>query len=440
MLNTDQTLALAQVNDWFFQSNQAFMIIDGSGGVGKTYLLSAILAKINPKNPLLLAPTNEAVYQIRQKTSHYSNVIYKTIHSALGIAPTVKESELRFEQLTLPAIWDNVDFVAVDESSMISKDILKLLIKLKVKILFLGHKAQLPPVNVKRLSTDLCISPVFEKDWPTTTLTIPMRNSSTSLWKFLCELENNIYSHNKLIRPDYVIYKKEIKSYINSPQGEIDLMSGNLKFILWSNDGVDSYNSKLRQRLFGDQSKDTLYIKDDLIILVNPTTVIPDLPKLNERILTTIQNNPQLQILYTNTKAVVITAKVVKFVLNKYITLNLYELDIMVEKTPLTIYSLVDKNDSKVLNDYYENLARNTKDYNRKKRIYKFKHFLNSCFAQIKHSYAMTAHRSQGSSIDRVIVVDHDIMRNSNPIEAAKCRYVGCSRTVQDYPVLYRGY
>jgi exodeoxyribonuclease-5 len=49
-------------------------------------------------------------------------------------------------------------------------------------------------------------------------------------------------------------------------------------------------------------------------------------------------------------------------------------------------------------------------------------------FHDIKYAYALTAHRSQGSTYENVWVDYQDILINRNRKEAFQCLYVACTR------------
>ena len=52
-------------------------------------------------------------------------------------------------------------------------------------------------------------------------------------------------------------------------------------------------------------------------------------------------------------------------------------------------------------------------------------------FASLDYGYAITTHKSQGSTFQNVFVVDQDIDCNPNREEAAQCRYVAYSRAAK---------
>ena len=61
---------------------------------------------------------------------------------------------------------------------------------------------------------------------------------------------------------------------------------------------------------------------------------------------------------------------------------------------------------------------------------YKWREFweLKEAFHEIRHSYAITSHRSQGSSYRKVFVDLEDLMLNRNKAEAFRSLYVSCTR------------
>jgi exodeoxyribonuclease-5 len=57
-------------------------------------------------------------------------------------------------------------------------------------------------------------------------------------------------------------------------------------------------------------------------------------------------------------------------------------------------------------------------------------------FHKVRHSYAITAHRAQGSTYEAVFVDWRDILTNRNRGEAFRCLYVACTRPKKE---LYLG-
>lgn len=56
---------------------------------------------------------------------------------------------------------------------------------------------------------------------------------------------------------------------------------------------------------------------------------------------------------------------------------------------------------------------------------------LNRLFAPMDYAYALTVHKSQGSTFENVIIDSRDIMRNPKDRERHQCLYVACSRAAK---------
>lgn len=436
-LNHDQQKALKQIQTWW-KGNKLNLILQGSGGTGKSHLLNHVVNTLPNCSPILLCPTNEALKQLKDKVN--GDWIFKTVHSALGIAPTLHKKEVDFEHVKLPAFWDDINLVIADEVSMLDTWLIDILESTGVKILWCGHKSQLPPIKVNRLINDLCISPIFEKGYDTIELKEPMRNKG-ELWDFNNLLEENIYTGSKVVPSTFDIKEKDLRTLMHSEQGKEDLLNGNMKVVLWSNDGVDRYNKRIRHILHNGYGVRYKYLPGDLIILTSPLVVIDSMERVNEGILKQYakEKYENLTYLYSNTKAVVKAAIEVTVHLNKILSVDCYKIWVTTDDGEFYFYEPIHEDDRERLNVYYEHIAWNAGNKQAKQNAYKQKHFIMSCFARIKHYFAATSHRLQGASIDKVIVIQNDINKNMCNVERAKCLYVACSRSVNQL-YFYRGF
>ena len=433
-LNSDQEKALKFIQSWWFSSHQE-MILDGPAGVGKSYLINEVLKTIPSMKPLIISPTHEALKQLRDKVE--GDYPFKTAHSALGIAPIEDEKELDFEHIAYPSIWDKVNICIADEVSMFPLPIVKLLHGTKVKILWCGHAAQLPPVNKHRRIFDKCVSPVFQLDIPTITLTIPQRNTG-KLWDFCNDLAEDVYNEKNMILPlDFDIKKTDLVNYVNS-EGKEEIFQGKTKFILWTNNGVDKYNRRFRVNYFGEAAKEKPYLPGDKILLTKPVACVDFLEKHTDKTLRKLTSNKEIPSLYSNSKGTVIHAEEKLVKLNQSLHIPVWKITCDIAGDIINLYEPVFRQDHERIAIFYEHEAWGFKDVTKKKKAYKERNFIRSCFADIKHSYAMSAHRSQGSSIENVILIYNDIMKNPCSVERKKCLYVGASRAIKNLMV-YRG-
>ena len=168
------------INSAYVEGNN-IMTLTGPAGSGKTTILKEIIRKSSLRRVSVSAPTHQAKTIIAKLTG-YPGV---TIQSLLGLRPNITMEEFDpANVLFLPEGQEkisNYELVLIDECSMIGDYIENLIFKLaklhKVKILFIGDKYQLPPVEKNK--TDVNISPVF-REYPLVELTEIMRQDESN--------------------------------------------------------------------------------------------------------------------------------------------------------------------------------------------------------------------------------------------------------------------
>jgi hypothetical protein len=187
-LNADQHMIFKELNDFVFNENNTnkFYLLTGLAGTGKTYLITYLLSlpELSRKKIAVTGCTNKAVgvlqstffkiqklkNQPTQSTqsnkenqekdmNSYYNLNFLTIHKLLQIKRKINANgEEVFEsmidennvKIKSKSIF-HYNLIIIDEVSMLNRDItlqlLRLQNKIKGKIIFLGDKAQLPPVR-----------------------------------------------------------------------------------------------------------------------------------------------------------------------------------------------------------------------------------------------------------------------------------------------------
>ena len=143
------------------KSNNMF-ILEGSAGTGKSTIITYILGhpEFSNKKIVYSATTNKAVSVLKKYSEENENYSFLTIHKLLNIKRKIDESGKELFETLIDDESNNLfksksifyyDIIVIDESSMITCDLLTKLIKIKDrirgKIIFLGDPAQLPPVN-----------------------------------------------------------------------------------------------------------------------------------------------------------------------------------------------------------------------------------------------------------------------------------------------------
>lgn len=147
-------------------------IITGGPGTGKTTLVRSLLGLLDKENIVykLAAPTGRAAKRITESTGRYA----MTIHRLLEFDPHLMHFT-RNEQNTL-----KLDFLIIDESSMIDTFLMNAIIKampLGGRLLFIGDSDQLPSVGPGCVLHDMLNS----KKIPSIHLTEIFRQAQDSL-------------------------------------------------------------------------------------------------------------------------------------------------------------------------------------------------------------------------------------------------------------------
>lgn len=439
MLNEDQIKAKKRLLSWIY-SPEKEIILTGRGGTGKTFLLKEFLKEVSlPKEEIIiLAPTHEALKNLKDSILDFPTKNFKTIDSALGISPLLNEEKLKFEQRKLPSFWENIQLVLLDECSMLSELKYEILQQVHAKIVYIGDKFQLPEVKPNKGIFDPCVSTVFSKNISEISLTIPMRNSG-ELWNFTNLIQNQIESKEILYpKSKFDISKKEIKEFFQKEQNLFQLRKGELKLILWTNKGVKAYNERVRVILFPYLQKPetySRYVESDRIILTSPTLSIKFMENLSKRELLNYENQEPL---YTNTQGIIAKVGKTEIRLENNLKIPCFKLNVKHLLGEDILYEPLDLSDYDKIDKFYTHLAYAKKTKYEKDRAFREKHFILKCFAKIQHSYAGTSHRFQGSSITNVMVINDDIDKNPCLIERKKCRYVAVSRAMENL-YMYRG-
>jgi hypothetical protein len=264
-----------------------------------------------------------------------------------------------------------------------------------------------------------------------------MRNTG-ELWDFNNKLEEMIYEpKSRLISNTFNIKEGEFKQLLADKEEQQNIFNNNLKFVLWSNKGVEEWNTRLRQLFFGEKALTNRYLPGDKILLTKPVNPIGGLETMKDRALKSIKAE-DIPSLYSNSKGTVISCDRTVVSFYDKMHLHCYRLMVEIEGEKYQLYEPLDKRDLLAIENHYKSLAFQQKTVENKRKAFKFLHFVLSLFANCLHSYAMTSHRLQGSSIDSVVVIYKDIQKNQNIVEQKKCLYVACSRAINRL-MIYRG-
>lgn len=423
-LNSCQTKQLPNLINWYF-STEKHAILHGRAGTGKTFLMEAFLAKLPAVNCFIGAETNEAVEVIAKATNYKHK--YGTVCNLLCLRLGHEKHEKVLKQYAEPNL-DEVNLIIIDEGSMLDDFKLDLLLALNVKILFIGHKSQLPQILKNQSLSDKCLPPLFERNIPIYELFTVERNKG-DLLSFCNLAEESIYDGRIILSEEFRISKNIFNErFLDSSEGLQSIMNTETSILCYTNNATDTYNALFRRRFFGTLMADSEeFLPKDKLILRTPTACFKnDVSRCNgvssvlakERVWATLQ---------TNTRAEVIAIRNVSLL---KVPSYLIKVQVSVKQETFTAYIYVPQ-DEESFNQFkstYYHAALFEKNPVVADKKWKLYHDIERIFGNTKHAYARTIHTAQGSTLDNVIVDDGDIDKCQNIFLRKKLRYVAYSR------------
>ena len=259
--NAQQIDALNEM-DRFMKSNETSMTLSGYAGTGKTSLMEMIAQKGKKQHrPVVFcASTNKAAAVLNERVSK-AGFKAATLNKVFGISVEVDSNSNTYNARNLVNVLKDADItpgttVIIDEASMINEenyDILNNIAKQNsLKIIYVGDSAQLAPVNENK------ISKVFRNgEGKVITLTQVERTDDNAILKEATELRNG----NHLSGISSFNNKGEGVAYISpNHQDEINNVVAHyvkglkhnpnyFRILAYTNKAVSAYNNQVRELL-----------------------------------------------------------------------------------------------------------------------------------------------------------------------------------------------
>lgn len=413
-LSLEQGQAIEQILKFLRDPTSRIFVLGGYAGTGKTFCIRQ-LADITRGRLIFTAPTNKATKVLRDTlTSDAYKPECRTIYSLLGLR---LEANGEVKELSIPE--DPVDLskfsaVVVDEGSMVSSKLFSFIRRAaddqEVKFIFLGDPAQLPPVGEVK-------SPIWASYDKGAELTQVRRH------------DNDILAFATAVRKvvDQPFAQIPFNTYFKPMEGDEGVLSlvpanfsrkifeaaglghfskpNGAKVIAWRNVTVDDWNKQIRECLFSNAAE-SKWLPSDRVILTEPAKGLD-----NQFIATTDDEG-----VITGVDSDIHPVWREFRVWNLRVTLD--------DNTPITLRVLHESSKQAYLQKV-ESLASAARANGKKwKEFWEFK----EAFHSVRHAYAITAHRAQGSTYETAFVNWRDILLNPNRPEAYRCLYVAATR------------
>jgi exodeoxyribonuclease-5 len=399
------------------------LLIKGSAGVGKTFLVNELINHLPPGRVICSAPTNKAVRVLMGKvpskraefaTTHSALKLKRKIHPKTGVISFVPE--YRDDDPPLRG----VSYMVIDEASMLNTELLKYLeehaagdpFKKAVKLIFIGDAKQLPPVKEK-------VSPVFTANYPTVELTEIIRQKGGNP---VIDLSRDIYPRLKAKQDSYNPESMEGYLFSNDlPKIIATLASVNgtdeVKYLAWTNKEVDEINKRVRNTIYGTPAKVEL---GETLVFNAP---YGDKYFTNEEVVVKEIQLGEVKVYHTFATSGFGAGDSQTIMLKVYrINPGDYTLSAIHPSGILVIHEDSQEMYDNIIKDFAKQCTLRTlywKDY------YQFM----EQFADMKYNHAITVHKSQGSSYEKTIVNVANISLNRDVEEKQKMLYTAITRT-----------
>lgn len=440
-----------------FDAAKYIIGLSGAGGTGKTFITNYIITHCKYASSVITcaSPTHKACRVLSQAING-KNV--STIQSIFGLRLDLKLEDFdpnrpQFNPMSTPKL-ENVKLLMIDEASMLPAKLVGYICKkckeLQIKIIFIGDAFQLAPVNEKKsIAFERCFTICFLNEVVRQGASNPITGLLELLRKDIkCKTYDFLQFIGSRIGTDqyneqgegYTICTPKVFKEIIDRSFSNDEYTKNIdmyRIIAYTNNCVAGWNNYIRHSIIKDADK-SIITKNDLIMSYE--TIIDDF-------LSSIIENSEEYIIndivdFVDTQYG-IKGFLVKFQLvhGGKITKPLFIVDHR-DRYSISIYIKT----IKMLVDEAKKATGATR-VSKWKTYYAFKKkFLiaaniidsrsgNIIYSRdIDYGFAITAHKSQGSTYDNIFVDVNNIVydSNGNPYtnqdDLLRRLYVGCSR------------
>ncbi len=395
------------IND---DEGQSDMTLEGPAGTGKSTCVQEMIRRVPHKRVAVTAPTNKATRVLREMLEASKPGGFcppcLTIYSLLGVT-MLANGELK-HAAKIGDTYDLSDFdvVVVDEAGMLNENMLNhcfqaMIAYPHIKWVFMGDPYQIPPVNES-------ISPVWKL--PNKAVLTKVMRTDNQILTLATHIRGLVAADGgKLILKDDhderggVFVVDSLREALLADAEA--LRAGTSKAIAWKNDTVDRMNFTIRKRLL-EHPDDAPWQTTERITLLERATDFQD-----------------EVIAHTDDEGEVVAAEILYHPI--YRSILCWRLTIRNDDDWEYALWVVHDDGKKQYEGQLEALKQAAyKQHHLWKNFWLFK----ESFHNVRHAYATTCHRSQGSTYAKAYVDRRDILSNRRFVEALRCLYVGASR------------
>lgn len=411
-LTESQNAAIEELFSFMVSEDKQFFVLKGYSGTGKTTLINHFLRNmkgycdsyrlIDPNfiNPFVqcTATTHKAAQVLEDKI----NREVTTIHALLSLRLTYDYktgNEFIRPSGNPDSITESLKYslLIIDEISMAGRSLLKHIYQLvhpTTKVIFIGDPYQLPPVKEME-------SIVFSNKFPEATLEgVQRQDADSAIPLFGEQMRETIktgkfkpipFNNFDLIHLEGPDFQHVIDNNFNDRHFGL-----HNKVLAWSNKRVIEYNNYIRSLFTTEDApqQGEIYVSHGVV----------------RRHDETVLNNNQEVIIEECRE-------------DEYKNLPTYRLIVKCLRNNIRrhVHIPINKED---FDKFLKQLANESRKNGNWAEYFAWKESV----ADLRPNYALTCHKSQGSTYDNVFIDLYDIGRNRNPNEVARILYVAATR------------
>lgn len=409
-----------------------YYVIEGKAGTGKTTIAKEILKEFEDEQIYVAAVSHKAKGVI--KNSFGEDIRGKkffSIASLLGLKG-VNDNDTQTTKFQagekVPLLDNPPALLVIDEASMITEDVLKKIIDINsslsrpFQMLFLGDIGQIQPIRddrseFYRTHKDFLNkkSDIFNSKHKSKLITRVRQGEANPILPYADYFWENSQKENPELNPTQHIVRNNqitdkgsllfsnsegevLNSVINAVKNAVKKgLTNHVKIVTYHVNEKTELNQKIHEALFG---KDSDYSKGDMLIL-NSAYDLPDVKA-------TMENSSEIQI-----KGIQDTDVDEFGVHTLYLETNGTAYTGTGNEQKDCVIQVVSRNDIVLYNQKLQELASQAKrQTNKASKRQAWKDFweYKGRYADVDFGYAITAHKSQGSTYDIVVVDEKDIM------------------------------
>ena len=418
-LTKDQKKAVCEIKKFIKSGNpNGWFVLSGKAGTGKTTTISEVINSLDDSQRVICGAISHKAKKVLESKIHNDRIAvgFYTIAAMLNMQLNMETGKFEptYSENIIPPI-SNADIIFIDECSMIDEDAMALIMSMKksgAKVIYLGDVNQLPPIRENEgnhLSYEQvdAVSPTFGSP-DIFYLNERLRQGEESpILPF-----SDVYSHalsdgvmqqfprENILGKKGCIYFTTIPDAVSTAivQFKNGIETGDMeliKVICYRNETRRQINEYVRNQVF-DNPKDE-FVENDMLIMM-------DNYQLNSEG-DVVENSTEFQVRSVEKCQCAIDGEYINF----YSINTTYKMYGRYVSLPVC-----SKESRPVLNNLIRkrfDAAREAKKGPARTELFQKAYKLRNRFANLDYSYAITSHKSQGSTYKAVIVCESDIMQ-----------------------------